>query len=595
MSRLSRHPSAKSLVVALLGISGVSFLSQAQLPNRGPRAVAPKAQETLDMWNAIGDKLLALAEEFPENKYDFRVTDEERTFAENLLHVAAVDFDVVSFAAGSTVGPNFGENKHNPSREVYRSKEDVVKLLRQAVTDGAEVLQRQGDAGLDRVTTYLSGNRQVHCSYAWLFAIEHSAEHYGQLVVYFRANHLVPPDSRRGQGTGTQQPAAGLTVSLIASDGTPLKASYFPAAKAGPGVVLVHQVNRERKAWNRLAAKLAAAGINALTLDMRGHGDSGGIPYEKLSDAELRDSWRGSPADVDAAFEFLASQPGVRREVIGLAGAGLLGVDNSVQAARRHSLEVKSLVLLSGETFLDDLRFLRTARHLPGLFVVADDDEYPPTVEAMELLYIASSNPGSKLVHYSSSKEAPWLWYEPFDLGRVPANGGHGTDMLESHPELAGIIVDWFVTTLIETPGHAPADTLASALVLRQIQEPGGVARVTQQLKEGRKGDPQFQLFPEVAVDIIGADYLRKGETKAAIDVFKLNLLAYPDSADAQSDLADAYLANGERELARRYAESALKLLDSAGHASSWSNTEPRRRVIRRDAERILNKLDAAH
>jgi hypothetical protein len=26
--------------------------------------------------------------------------------------------------------------------------------------------------------------------------IEHSAEHYGQLVVYYRANGLVPPESR---------------------------------------------------------------------------------------------------------------------------------------------------------------------------------------------------------------------------------------------------------------------------------------------------------------------------------------------------------------------------------------------------------------
>jgi len=41
------------------------------------------------------------------------------------------------------------------------------------------------------------GNKLVHNSYPWLFAIEHSAEHYGQLVVYYRANHLVPPDSRR--------------------------------------------------------------------------------------------------------------------------------------------------------------------------------------------------------------------------------------------------------------------------------------------------------------------------------------------------------------------------------------------------------------
>jgi hypothetical protein len=30
-----------------------------------------------------------------------------------------------------------------------------------------------------------------------MFAIEHSGKHYGQLVVYYRANNLVPPDSRR--------------------------------------------------------------------------------------------------------------------------------------------------------------------------------------------------------------------------------------------------------------------------------------------------------------------------------------------------------------------------------------------------------------
>ena len=93
---------------------------------------------------------------------------------------------------------------------------------------------------------------------------------------------------------------------------------------------------------------------------------------------------------------------------------------------------MKSLALLSGETFQDGLQFLRETSRLPGLFVVADDDEYPPTVEAMELLYITSSNPAKKFVHYSAAHEAPWLWYEPVDVGRVPATGGHGTDLFKS-------------------------------------------------------------------------------------------------------------------------------------------------------------------
>ena len=224
---------------------------------------------------------------------------------------------------------------------------------------------------------------------------------------------------------------------------------------------------------------------------------------------------------------------------------------------------------------------------------MADEDEYPPIVEGMELLYITSSNSGKKFVHYSASHEAPWLWYEPFDIGKVPAKGGHGTDLFKPHPELPGIIVDWFVTTLIKTPGHAPADTVASASILNQIEMPGGVAQVTQQLMEARRKDPQVQPWPEITVDIIASGHLREGDAKTAIEIFKLNLLAYPDSADAHYNLADAYLADGQKELARQYAEKALALLDShAAPLSSWSDTEQRRGEIRRSAERTLQKLD---
>src|ERR1700735_1527497 len=68
-------------------------------------------------------------------------------------------------------------------------------------------------------------------------------------------------------------------VDLTAADGTKLKASYFAAGKPGPGVLLLHQCNRQRKIWDGLAQQLAAAGINVLTLDYRGYGDSGGDPF----------------------------------------------------------------------------------------------------------------------------------------------------------------------------------------------------------------------------------------------------------------------------------------------------------------------------
>jgi hypothetical protein len=313
---------------------------------------------------------------------------------------------------------------------------------------------------------------------------------------------------------------------------------------------------------------------------MRGHGDSGA-------------SASGKPADdVEAGFQYLVSQPGVKRDAIGMGGAGWLGVLNSVETARRHSAEVKSLVLLSGETLRDGLQFLHQASQLPELFVFSDDDEYPPTQDAMRLLYVTASSSSKKLVHYSAAQDAPWTWYETSDAGKVPAKGGHGTDMFSVHPELPSIIVHWLATTLIKTPGHAPADGLAAAPILNQLQAPGGAGQVTQQFMEARRKDPQAQLWPEVAVDIIGEDYQRAGDVKSAIEIFKLNLLAYPDSADANSNLADAYLADGEKQLARQYAEKALAMLDShAAPLSSWSDTEQRRAEIRHSLEQILEKL----
>ena len=344
------------------------------------------------------------------------------------------------------------------------------------------------------------------------------------------------------------------SVDIKSSDGTIVKASYFAAAKPGPGVLLFHQSNRTRDSWDDVAKQAVAAGINALTVDLQRYKENNGW-------------W----AAEDAAFEFLVSQSGVTRGVVGIGGAGALGVDLAVETARRHANQVKSLVLISGETSRPELQFLHEASQLPGLFVFSDDDEYPPEQEAMQLIYDTSSSPSKKLIHYSGVKEAPWLWDETSDSSKVPAKGGHGTDLFKPHPELRTIVVDWFTTTLIKTPGHAPADPLACAAILNQLQLPGGVTQVGQLLAEARKKDPQAQLFPEINVDIIASGFLRDGQTKEAIELFKLNLLAYPDSADAHYNLADAYLKNGQKELARQFAEKALAMLDShAAPLSSW-------------------------
>jgi dienelactone hydrolase len=360
-------------------------------------------------------------------------------------------------------------------------------------------------------------------------------------------------------------------VDLTAADGTKLKASYFAAAKPGPGVLLLHQCNiRGRKLWDSLAQQLAAAGINVLTLDYRGYGESGGDPFDKLPPQEMaqiqKEKW---PSDFDTAFQYLVSQPGVTPDMIGVGGASC-GVDNSVQLARRHA-EVRSLVLLSGVTDLKGRQFLRNSARVPVFFSVADDDEFPTIPLAMEWLYSLTSNPGKTFALY--------------------AKGGHGVNIFAAHPELRGIIADWYVTTLIKTPGRAPTTANAPAIpaeahILDQIDQPGGAAKVGQLLEEARQHDPKATLFSEATVNFVGYDHIQSGDTKGAVEIMKLNLAAYPNSPNVYDSLGDAYLANGQKDLARQNARKAVDLL-----SSDTTDNEQIRNAIRDSAEQKLKLL----
>jgi dienelactone hydrolase len=362
-------------------------------------------------------------------------------------------------------------------------------------------------------------------------------------------------------------------VDLTASDGTKLKASYFAASKPGPGVLLLHQCNRQRKVWDDLSQQLSAAGINVLTLDYRGFGESGGDPFGKLPPdkaAQVMDE--GFPGDIDAAFQYLISQSGVTRDVIGIGGASC-GVNNSIQAARRHP-EVKSLVLLSGGTDLPGRQFLRQPQAHPVFFAVADNDEFQPTVQVVEWLYSVAANPGKQFAHYQT--------------------GGHGADMFKVHPELEKAIVDWYVTTLIKTPGRAPVPKDAPAVTqdarnLDLIDQPGGPAKVSKMLDDARQHDPHATIFPEAIANLLGYEHLQSGDTAGAIEILKLNVAAYPNSPNAYDSLSDAYLAANQKDLARQSIHRALDLLPS-----DTTDTQDFRDALKAADEAKLKQLSDA-
>ena len=366
--------------------------------------------------------------------------------------------------------------------------------------------------------------------------------------------------------SAAQQAPGPRVVDLTATDGTKLKATFFPAEKPGPGVLLLHQCNLQRKGWDGLAAQLAAAGISVLTLDYRGYGESEGKAPKDLPQAEgikvLNEKW---PDDVDVAYSYLVSQPGVNAKVVGAGGASC-GVNLAIHLAMRHP-EVKSLVLLSGNADRQARAFLEKSEKMPVLLAAADDDQ--GAVELMEWLYSVSTNPGSKFLEYP--------------------DGGHGVLIFAAHKELPASIVDWYAQTLVKTPGSAPVNPARRGepmAILRLIDAPGGAETAAQQLAEARQKDPKAKLFDEGLVNAIGYEHLQEGDNKGAIAILKLNVTAFPASANVYDSLSDAYLADGQKGLARENAKKALQLLPADS-----SLNEQFRQGIKENAENKLKQL----
>src|SRR5438309_7013502 len=141
-----KRSSLALVAVTLLAAVGMSLQSQAQTQNQAPSPARSRSDEMLDRWNDIGNKLVAMAKDFPEDKYDFKLQKDQRTFALNLLHAAPLDFVLIRRISGSNVGPDFGEGD-NPSRDAFKTKADVVKFVQEAVADGSKSDSTAGRRG----------------------------------------------------------------------------------------------------------------------------------------------------------------------------------------------------------------------------------------------------------------------------------------------------------------------------------------------------------------------------------------------------------------------------------------------------------------
>ena len=184
------------LKVSSIVFAGTLFVGVAGAQATGKDA-APKPPDSpskvlLDSWNDIGRKLVAMAEDMPEDKYDFKPNPAERSFAEQLLHAAGANYFFINPAKG------LKSPEGDPKRAEYKTKAAVADFVKKSFADGAALIQSKGDSGLSDliIDPFSKQPQQARFSdFAWGF-IEHSGEHYGQLVVYYRVAGLVPPESR---------------------------------------------------------------------------------------------------------------------------------------------------------------------------------------------------------------------------------------------------------------------------------------------------------------------------------------------------------------------------------------------------------------
>jgi uncharacterized damage-inducible protein DinB len=183
----------KLFLIAVLAAAAATLPVHAQDSTK-KAAVKPAdspSKVVLDSWNDIGRKIIAMAEDFPEDKYDMKPTPAQRSFAEQLLHAAAANYYFTNIAIGQKPPAD-----DNPKRDKYKTKADVVAFVKKSFADGAAAIQLKGDAGMSELIVNPFDPQQIRIG-DWAYGfIEHDGEHYGQMVVYYRIAGLVPPESR---------------------------------------------------------------------------------------------------------------------------------------------------------------------------------------------------------------------------------------------------------------------------------------------------------------------------------------------------------------------------------------------------------------
>ena len=144
-------------------------------------------------WENSKKYLLAVAEAMPESDYNFKPTDSEMTFAEQLVHICVgIDWHAQMLIRGRKEEERPKEVREKMFNAVGKSKKEIVELIGKTFDEGTDVITKYDPAHLKDPITYVNKTRTK--LQVFLLLSDHITHHRAQTLVYLRLKAIKPPE-----------------------------------------------------------------------------------------------------------------------------------------------------------------------------------------------------------------------------------------------------------------------------------------------------------------------------------------------------------------------------------------------------------------
>lgn len=149
-------------------------------------------------WASQKETMMKIADAMPEDKFGFKATPPQRSYGEQILHVAGANIMLMKFLGGKTVAPPIVDTDLSTFGLKATTKADILKALGASYEFGEAVLKEFAGQALTQTVKGPPWIGEATRAKMVYFTLGHTQDIYGQMVVYLRLNGIVPPASRRG-------------------------------------------------------------------------------------------------------------------------------------------------------------------------------------------------------------------------------------------------------------------------------------------------------------------------------------------------------------------------------------------------------------